>query len=742
MLKLRLKTKIIGGLLCIFLIALSLGGLSIFAIQYIQERAWVLDTLVALDASANEVLEDIHIWRNDLMMAIVFQEEFTNSLEVEYSAYGVWRNSPNATWYPDEQIEHLIGLLDVSNEDMHAATRDLMHLLADYQAGLINIAFLSLELQQSVLPLAAETIDSLQALSARYRQLVDYQSDAIWVFQNNVRNMVLAICLTAALLFAVLGYLMTRAILDPIKKIANAAAEVASGKVNVNLSYDIDDEIGYLTENMTALASVIKNILSDIGSVQHEYNQLGNMSYRVDAEKYQNSFREVVESVNSILNSQANNLTEIVDSLNKIKDGDFNIQIRDLPGDFAIQSQAFRAISTNLRSVIAEVGDMVEAAAFHGDLHFKIDESKYKGDWREIMVGLNKIALAVDQPIVEIRDVMAKLSKGDFSVQVAGDYKGDFLSIGTAVNDTIDVLSGYIDEMREKLGAISKGDLTQHIDREYLGGFTEVKDSINNISKTLHNTMSEISASAAQVLAGAQQISSSAMDLANGATTQAGSIEELNSSIGLISQQTQANAESANNANDLSRKSTEGAREGNDAMKQTLDAMHDIKVASVDITKIINTIQDIAFQTNLLALNAAVEAARAGEHGKGFSVVADEVRTLATRSQTAATETTGLIENSNQRVEIGSERAKSTAESLDSIVKNANKVSDIVNDISNASQGQAEAIHQVGVGLDGISGIVQNNSAISEETAAVSQQLNSQAQMLRELVGYFKLRTS
>jgi methyl-accepting chemotaxis protein len=264
--------------------------------------------------------------------------------------------------------------------------------------------------------------------------------------------------------------------------------------------------------------------------------------------------------------------------------------------------------------------------------------------------------------------------------------------------------------------------------------------SLKLLIDSLNNMFGEINSASSQVTTGSNQISCGAQALASGATQQAATLQEISASISDIAVQTQENAERTANASDLAGTIMHNAEKGNRQMEQMISAVNEINQANQSISKVIKVIDDIAFQTNILALNAAVEAARAGAAGKGFAVVAEEVRNLAAKSAESAKDTSGLIENSIQKAELGTQIAGETAESLQEIVSGITQSNRIIGEIAQSSGQQNMAINQINTAISGVTQVVQQNSATAEESAAASQEMSGQASMLEGLMSNFKLR--
>ncbi len=314
-----------------------------------------------------------------------------------------------------------------------------------------------------------------------------------------------------------------------------------------------------------------------------------------------------------------------------------------------------------------------------------------------------------------------------------------YTEIASNLSVGVNAIKDYISEISDVLAQMANGNMCVGIAADYKGDFVTLKQSINMIAGSLNSTLTEINVASAQVASGTSQVSSGSQTISQGATEQASSIEELSASITQIAAQTKQNAENANKANELALSAKTDAVKGNDHMKTMQEAMSKINESSQSISKIIKVIDDIAFQTNILALNAAVEAARAGVHGKGFAVVAEEVRNLAARSASAAKETTELIEGSIRKVETGTKIADQTASALAGIVSSVEKAAELVAQIASASNEQATGISQVDRGIEQLSQVVQTNSATAQEAAAASEELSSQAVLLKTMVDQFKL---
>ncbi|HEX2967561.1 MAG TPA: methyl-accepting chemotaxis protein [Bacteroidales bacterium] len=380
------------------------------------------------------------------------------------------------------------------------------------------------------------------------------------------------------------------------------------------------------------------------------------------------------------------------------------------------------AIALNIQEIIKAVITQTKSlidAAIKGNLSTRAKAEETNEEFREIIVGINRILDAVTGPLNVAAEYVDRISKGDNPKLITDTYYGEF----NTIKDNLNILINSNAEIIGKAKLVAAGDLT--VDLRKRSERDELMQSLTEMVRSTAKIISEFKAACDNISASSQQMSSTSQEMSQGASEQASSAEEVSSSMEEMSANILQNTENAQQTEKIALKAAEGINQVNAASEQTLKFMH-------DIADKVSIIGEIARQTNILALNAAVEAARAGEHGKGFAVVAAEVRKLAERSQVSAVQIDELTKNSVKATE-------ESGELMSSIAPEIAKTAKLVQEIAAASLEQNSGANQVNNAIQQLNQVTQQNAAAAEEMATSSEELAGQAQQLIEMISYFRL---
>ncbi|QBG96124.1 methyl-accepting chemotaxis protein [Xanthomonas oryzae] len=495
----------------------------------------------------------------------------------------------------------------------------------------------------------------------------------------------------AVLVALVSGWLIRRRLINRLGTASHVADSVAAGNLSISVDSSGTDETGRLLASMSKMQQQLQKVLHGQQEMKRRHDQ-GELNFRLDETAFPGDFATIVRGNNDLAASHVAVMMRLSQIMGQYAIGDLHEDMEALPGDKAVLSDTMAKVKDNLSSVNREIKHLSQCAA-NGDFSARGDAENFQHDFRVMVESLNTLMATADGNLQSLSGLLQSIAAGDLTARMSGDFHGVFA------------------QMRDDANATA----------------TQLTEIVNGIKQ-----------SAVSIKGAASEIAAGNQDLSQRTEQQAASLEETAASMEELTSTVKQNAESARQANQLAIGAASVASQGGEIVSKVVQTMSGIEASSKKIADIISVIDGIAFQTNILALNAAVEAARAGEQGRGFAVVASEVRTLAQRSSGAAKEIKDLIDDSVQRVTDGSVLVHSAGTTMGEIVASVQRVTDIMGEISAASQEQSAGIEQVNQTVTQMDETTQQNAALVEEATAAARSLEEQAVGLTEAVAVFK----
>ncbi|MCL2398420.1 MAG: methyl-accepting chemotaxis protein [Defluviitaleaceae bacterium] len=569
----------------------------------------------------------------------------------------------------------------------------------------------------------------------------------------------------------------------PLRKLVQLAQDVAKGNEssNIDLSNISNDEIGQVTKAFADIIDTLNIMLDNFRRTEYALHH-GDLLYRLKDSRLEGNFAEILKSANNAFEEFTIRYDQLTDPFIMV-DNDFKILYTNsvinrftenedrnvlgmhinefLNGDLANHPATVKAFREKTLQTGIEIqlqlnpnqlfdleyncvpfladGDVVCALVLFTNITHIRDIQRnseklniYRHDRTEKLT--NTITAAFEKGNLDVK--IPKSPHDDDTAEIAEEL--DYME--KVVKKSTGIIKSYIIEINAVLHEIANNNFDIRIKREYIGDFGSIKDSIGMIIDSISELVNEIQIATAQVESGAEHISQSNYNLTTSFELQTAAISEVRNAIDILTDKTQKSAQDLQSAEEFSQQVRKAANIGAKHMEDMATTMEEIKQSSSEVVKVANIIEGIAFQTNLLSLNASIEATRAGEHGKGFAVVAEEVRNLAARSAKAARDTSEMIMNSIAHVDEGVAKSVQTNEALHTIVEMMDNASTVMTNITNVSCEQANEITRIQNSMETVYNGILVDSASAQNNASVSEELSTQASVLRALVSRFKIK--
>ncbi|PPU22254.1 methyl-accepting chemotaxis protein [Xanthomonas arboricola] len=550
---------------------------------------------------------------------------------------------------------------------------------------------LSVMLQTSA-PATEQWQQGLAEYSSLQRRRADESYATATAEMARGRAMLIAGGLTVVLFSSLLGWLITRSLVRPLTQATRAAEAIANGNLDNDVRTQAKDETGRLLQAMDGMQGQIRNLITAQLDMAKRHDE-GQISFRMDAGAFPGDFGRMAKDTNALVGSHIAVKLRLAHIMGRYAIGDLSEDMEKLPGEKAVLSDTMAQVKVNLGAMNTQIKHLAVSAA-NGDFSARGDAERFQYDFRVMVESLNNLMATADGNLQSLSGLLQSIAAGDLTARMSGQYQGVFAQMRDDANATAEQLAGIVGRIQTAADAIGLA---------------------------------------------SGEIASGNQDLSQRTEQQAANLEETAASMEELTSTVKQNAEHASQANQLAIGAAAVASQGGDVVAKVVTTMSDIQSSSKKIAEIISVIDGIAFQTNILALNAAVEAARAGEQGRGFAVVASEVRTLAQRSAGAAKEIKHLIDDSVDKVTQGATLVDQAGTTMAEIVASVQRVTNIMGEISSASQEQYSGIEQVNQTVTQMDETTQQNAALVEEATAAARAMEEQAQQLTEAVAVFKV---